>query len=101
MIALKITGGVQFAMLEPDKRPIKKTVGGEPEILLLGADAVMLTNREGAAQGRPRNVIASLAAGVGVFGDAYIVGVEGDPYSGKYTDVPDRFHDLLELNDLV
>lgn len=101
MIALKITGGVMFAEIDPDKRPIEKAVGGPTEILLLGADAVMITNREAASQGRPRNQIASLAAGIVVYGDAYIVGVEGNPYGGRYTDVPDRFHDLLKLNDLI
>lgn len=102
MKAILIKGTLcEWVEIENRLEALQYAVGGYIETVPLGHGGVMIVDEEGRLKGLARNQIASLAAGIVVYGDAYIVGVEGNPYGGRYTDVPDRFHDLLELNDLV
>ena len=54
-------------------------------VTLIPDQAVMIVNREGVLRGMSPNPSASLTAGRPIFGNALVVGVNGD----EFTDIPD------------
>lgn len=75
---------------------LQYAVGGQIETISLRDEGVMLVDREGMQHGRAYNALASLVAETGIFGDALIVGADGD----DFTDVPAKYVvDLLNIGD--
>lgn len=70
---------------------LQYAVGGQIETISLRDEGVMLADREGMQHGRAYNALASLVAGTGIFGDALIVGADGDAFD----DVPEQYVDFL------
>lgn len=78
MKALKIAGIVQLVETQKDIRLIEYILGcakGCIEVITMPADdAVMYVDREAQQHGKPRNNLASLIAGTGIYGTALIFG---------------------------
>ena len=86
-----------FAEIENTLEALQHAVGGYIETVPLPAGGVMIVDEEGRLKGKPDNAIASLAAGIGIVGDALIVGVDGE----EFCDVPAHYHSLLRLNGQI
>ena len=79
--------------LENTLPAMQQVIGGKIETTTLRDDGVMISDRDALPKERPYNNIASLIAGTGIYGDAVIVGAEGD----NLCDVPDPFLALLNF----
>ena len=76
MKALKITGVAQLIEMQKDVRLIEyllNCASGCIETIWLN-DAVIAVDREAQQHGKPRNNLASLIAGTGIYGTAIIMG---------------------------
>jgi|GEM_PF-3742564 len=95
MKALKITGVAQLIEMQKDVRLIEyllNCASGCIETIWL-KDAVIAVDREAQQRGKPRNNLASLIAGTGIYGVAIVMG-DGEE------DVPEQYiTSLLGLND--
>ena len=74
---------------------LQQVVDGKIETTTLRDDGVMISDRDALPKDRPYNNLASLIAGTGIYGDALIVGADGD----EFCDVPDPFLALLNFPD--
>lgn len=72
---------------------LQQAVDGKIETVTLRDNGVMICDREALPKDKPYNNLASLIAGTGVYGDAIIVGADGD----GFCDVPDPFLALLNF----
>lgn len=79
--------------LENTLPAMQQSVGGKIETTTLRDGGVMISDRDALPKERAYNNIASLIAGTGIYGDAVIVGAEGD----AFCDVPDPFLALLNF----
>lgn len=88
MKALKITGVVQLVETKKDIRLVEHILGcakGCVEtIWTANADAVICIDREAQQHGKPRNDLASLIAGTGIYGTALIFGDGEDDVPARY-----------------
>lgn len=99
MRAILIKGYLVHAVdIANELHALQYAVGGHIETINLRDEGVMLVDEEGMLNGKPYNTLASLVAGTGIFGDALIVGADGE----EFTDVPSKYvEDLLRLSDAV
>lgn len=88
MKALKITGIAQLIETQKDIRLVEYILGcakGCVEtIWTANADAVICVDREAQQHGKPRNNLASLIAGTGIYGTALIFGDGEDDVPAHY-----------------
>lgn len=87
--------GFRIVMTEvaDSRAELSQAVDGKPEFIELRDGGIMVCDREALPKEKPYNSIASLIAGTGVYGDAIIVGADGD----GFCDVPDPFIALLNF----
>lgn len=93
--ALRITGIIEFVDVENELSALQREVDGWIETITLEHGGVMIVDEEGRLKHKRFNLLATLAAGQTIVGDALIVGQDGEEFS----DVPDCFHELLALNE--
>lgn len=79
--------------LENTLPAMQQAIGGKIETTTLRDDGVMISDRDALPKERPYNNLASLIAGTSIYGDAVIVGAEGD----AFCDIPDPFLALLNF----
>ena len=79
--------------LENTTKDIQETLGGKYETIVLRDEGRMLCDMYAMPKEKPYNNLASLIAGTGVYGDAIIVGADGD----GFCDVPEPFMTLLNF----
>ena len=79
--------------LENTLPAMQQVIGGKIETTTLRDDGVMISDRDALPKERPYNNLASLIAGTSIYGDAVIVGAEGD----AFCDIPDPFLALLNF----
>lgn len=93
MRAIKIlqTGGSEYIDIPNTLEALQKEVGGYIETLTLAPGVVMIVDEEGRLKDKPFNRKASDLSGVGIVGDALIVGAEGE----EFTDVPEEIIKIL------
>ena len=72
---------------------LQTAVGGKIEAIAIRDGGAMICDREALPKDKPYNNLASLVAGTGIYGEALIVGENGDSFS----DVPDPFIALLNF----
>ena len=91
--AMKLQG-FRISMVDIDKteKALRDAVGGKTETINLRDGGFMICDMFALPKDKPYNSLASLIAGTGVYGDAIIVGADGD----GFCDVPDPF--LARLN---
>lgn len=94
MRAIKITSRVELKDIRNRLHDLQQEVLGSIECVPLRDGGIMLVNEEGAINGMPQNPIASLVAGTMIYGPVLIVGNGGE----DFTDVPDAFDELLQLD---
>lgn len=98
MKAILIKGTLcKWVEIENRLEALQYAVGGYIETIPLGHGGVMIVDEEGRLKGKPDNAIASLAAGIGIVGDALIVGIDGE----EFCDAPAHYHSLLRLNGQI
>lgn len=95
MIRAMMLQGFRISMidLENTTKAIQETLGGTYETIGLRDDGRMLCDMYALAKDKPYNSLASLIAGTGVYGDAIIVGANGN----GFCDVPEPFMTLLNF----
>lgn len=74
---------------------LQQAVDGKIETVTLRDNGVMICDREAMPKDKPYNNLASLIAGTGIYGDALIVGADGD----TFCDVPDPFLVFADFPD--
>ena len=74
---------------------LQQAVDGKIETVTLRDNGVMICDREAMPKDKPYNSLASLIAGTGIYGDALIVGADGD----TVCDVPDPFTVFADFPD--
>ena len=84
---------IRMIDLENTTKDIQETLGGRYETITLRDGGHMLCDQFALAKDKPYNSLASLIAGTGVYGDAIIVGADGD----GFCDIPDTFLALLNF----
>lgn len=94
MRAIKITSRVELKDVRNRLYDLQREILGCIECVHLRDGGIMLVNEEGAINGMPQNPIASLVAGTMIYGPVLIVGNGGE----DFTDVPDAFDELLQLD---
>lgn len=87
--------GFRISMIDLENTlpAMQQAVDGKIETVTLRDNGVMICDREALPKDKPYNNLASLIAGTGVYGDAIIVGADGD----GFCDVPDPFLALLNF----
>lgn len=87
--------GFRISMIDLENTlpEMQQAVDGKIETVTLRDNGVMICDREALPKDKPYNNLASLIAGTGVYGDAIIVGADGD----GFCDVPDPFLALLNF----
>lgn len=94
MKALKITGIVSMCDVANDTHSIKGALlGGDVSTIGIYGGGVMIVDGEALNHGKPYNALASMVAGMAVYGIALIVGA--DDANDDFDDVPDTFLALL------
>lgn len=89
--------GFRISMIDVENtlKDMQRVIDGKIETTTLRDDGVMISDRDALPKERPYNNLASLIAGTGIYGDALIVGADGD----EFCDVPDPFLALLNFPD--
>ncbi len=89
--------GFRISMIDLENTlpAMQQAVDGKIETVTLRDNGAMICDREALPKDKPYNNLASLIAGTGVYGDAIIVGADGD----GFCDVPDPFLALLNFPD--
>lgn len=91
VIKILQAGGSEYIDIPNTLEALQKEVGGYIETLTLAPGVVMIVDEEGRFKDKHYNRKASHLSGVGIVGDALIVGVEGE----EFADVPEYIISML------
>ena len=88
MKAMKLSvADISIVTVENTVEALQQVVGGSIETIGLSDGGVMIVDEEAVLKWKPRNDLASYICGRHVYGDALIVGTDGD----EFDDVPEQY----------
>lgn len=88
MKAMKLSNSdISIITVDNSLEALQKVIGEKIETIGLSDDGVMIVDEEAVLKWKPRNDLASYISGRHVYGDALIVGSDGD----EFDDVPEQY----------